>query len=199
MKSYETNKCAWFRERVDLYVDGEIAGEELESFETHVAGCETCRSELELARRVIGDLRSLPDLACPDRVVDAAAGRIDLTAPGPRRARFWDWLGGKGLFTLRPALAATALVVVVAAVYVASNHGVLWHGPDTTLVSVGSGFSQQELEEIEAAQEGVEIAFAYVGKYGCKTGIMVTNEVIEERVVGTVRKAMEREAASNHQ
>ena len=199
MKSHDTNRCAWFRERIDLYVDGEMTGEELESFETHLAGCETCQNELDMAGRVLGGLRALPDLACPDRVVDEAAARIDAPAPvpSPVRGRLWGWLGGRGLLTLRPALAATALVVVVAAVYVASNHGVLWHDTDT--VTVKSDFTPQELEEIEAVQEGVELAFAYVGKYGCKTGIMVTNEVIEERVIGTVRKAMERDAASKHQ
>ena len=197
MKSYDEEKCAWFRDRVDLYIDGDLAGEELERFEAHIDGCAACRGELELARQVVDGLRSLPGLACPDSVLDEAAGRIDVKQPAAGRNRLREWLAGVRILTLRPALAAMTLVVVVAAVYMVSHEGLMLpDDPDSTQQLTAVEMTPQE---VEAARQDVALAFAYVSKYSRKAGVIVKNDVIDERVVPTVRKAMDRNAASNHQ
>lgn len=197
MKSYDAENCAWFRDRVDLYIDGDIAGEELEQFEAHLDDCAACRNELALAKQVVDGLRSLPDLTCPDSVVDEAAGRIELSPPAAGRNRLREWLAGVRVLTLRPALAAMALVVVVAAVYMVSHEGLLiTDDPDSTLNVTGDVMTPQEAEE---AEREIALAFAYVGKYSRKAGFIVKNDVMDERVISTVRKAIDRNAASDNQ
>jgi len=197
MKSYDAEKCAWFRDRVDLYIDGDIAGDELELFEAHLDACAACRSELDLTLHVLDNLRSLPGLTCPDSVVDEAAGRIEPNQPAAGRNRLREWLAGVRVLTLRPALAAMALVVVVAAVYMVSHEGLLVpDDPDSTQYLTTHEITP---EEAETAEREIALAFAYVSKYSRKAGFIVKNDVIDERVVPTVRRAMDRNAASNHQ
>ncbi|HYU56959.1 MAG TPA: zf-HC2 domain-containing protein, partial [Actinomycetota bacterium] len=87
------------------YVDGDLAGDEREAVETHLAGCATCREEVALARRAVAALEALEPAPSP----------LGLGTPAILGARTTPRRG-----VLRPrwaaALAAAAVVVVAAAV-----------------------------------------------------------------------------------
>ena len=106
--------------RLSAYLDGEVTGDERSALDAHLAGCEACRA-------LLGELRTVTTEASAMRAEDdePAAnlwpGIEERLRPRGRRRR---WLAalvpgapGTGTAWLRPALAAAALVVAVAAGY----------------------------------------------------------------------------------
>jgi hypothetical protein len=93
------------------YADRSLAGEALEAVERHLAECETCREDVQLAEAARERLRELPELDVPAGTRRAAAlaldreGSTELGGGGRRDAR--RWLAG---------LAAAAVIVGVIAV-----------------------------------------------------------------------------------
>ena len=70
-------ECPTWGERIDHVLDGELSPEEEALFRGHLAGCDTCRRELEQERQLRESLAALPELPCPPRVaqrIEAATG-----------------------------------------------------------------------------------------------------------------------------
>ncbi len=94
------------------FVDGAASPEERSLVEAHLVTCETCRSEVELARRGRAALRTLPDMPAPD--ISSAVGQTlglgeeaSLGSPAPRpRGRSGSLFWGAG------AGAAAALIAL---------------------------------------------------------------------------------------
>ena len=85
------------------YAEGSLGADEHAYVEEHLAGCDRCREELELATEARGVLRSLPDLDAPSGIPLAVR----------RRAR-----GGTASRTLRVAgIAAAASIVAAGAIF----------------------------------------------------------------------------------
>ncbi len=212
--------CAWVRERIDPLLDGELAASEEARLQDHLGGCPSCRSELALARSLQGALRDgLPQLACPPEVTarvlaiarrEEAEGARRQAADRPPAARRsgglggWlaGWLGG-GL--LRPALAAVALAVLLAAPFVyrdlvrSGGPGVpevatLPPGPAAPApVTDGRtapepGFSPAE---VAAARAQARLVFAYVAAVGRDAGRAVEDDVFAQGIVLPARHAVE--------
>ena len=58
--------CDKTRELMILYMDNELEGEELKSFEEHLKSCESCRLELEEITRVIELCAEIPEEDLPE-------------------------------------------------------------------------------------------------------------------------------------
>jgi hypothetical protein len=67
--------CA-LTDRLDAFLDGDLAPAETTAFEAHLAGCAACADEVVLARRLHAGLRALPPAPCPDDVFEGALARI---------------------------------------------------------------------------------------------------------------------------
>ncbi|MDH3197404.1 MAG: zf-HC2 domain-containing protein [Candidatus Krumholzibacteria bacterium] len=172
------NNCTWVRERIDPHLDGELRAGDAERLERHVAGCAACAREVELARRVVAELRALPTHGCPDAVVarvEALVAGIQTPAQGRlARARAW-----RTAVFARPAM--TVMLVAIAAVTVfvlTQRHRVA--GP------AGERYTQAE---VEAARGELMVAFAYVGKYSRMTGSILREEM-DEGLVEPLDRAM---------
>lgn len=61
---------AWFEERVEAFVDGELSADELKVFETRLAADATLQQSVNDARTVISVLRTASRAHCPDVVSD---------------------------------------------------------------------------------------------------------------------------------
>jgi hypothetical protein len=175
-----SDKCSWFLDRIELYVDGELAGDELASFEGHAGSCAACREELSLATAVVGKLRALPLQRCPEHVVEEAAARAGDEEPLIRR--LLGWLGGRGDHALRPAMAVMVVVIVAATVFVMSRHE---QSPFN-----GNGDVEYTEQEIELAKIDAQLAFAYLGRYSRRTGEIIKKEVIQDRVMKPLGKTI---------
>lgn len=94
----------WVRERCSAYLSGELADAERQAFESHLAGCATCRAEVREVDQLVAALRSLPIPMppCTFELTPAQAAQAE-------RHRSWLW-------PLLPSLAsgmATLLFLVV--------------------------------------------------------------------------------------
>lgn len=184
-----SDSCSWTQERIELYVDGELAGADREEFERHVGKCQKCREELTLAEAVVSELRSLPQLDCPEGAVEKAAAVVGTETSGPEGTwldRLRRLAGGRVARAPRPAMAAMLVVIFAAAVFVLSRHE----------QSPLNGSNRKETaetvteKEVELAKLDVMIAFAYIGKYSKRTGQIVKQDVIADRVVKPLGKTV---------
>lgn len=177
--SDRSNHCQWTLENIESYLDDELDAPSRETFERHVNACPACAAELEFARRVVVELRALPQLRSPDRVVDAAATRV---LRGSIIDRLRAWLDSLVQPALRPAMVAMLVVLAAATIFVVSLRD------RSEQQMAANGYSKQEIEQ---ARTQALIAFAYVGKYTNRAGRIVTQEVLGERVFGPVREAVD--------
>jgi anti-sigma factor RsiW len=104
-----------YRDNIGAYVLGALPELEVELLERHLAGCESCRSEVEELRPVTAAMaRSVPQVEAPPSL---KAGLMEIVnseaaarTPQPRRERrsLWSWFSG-----LQPRMAAAMAVGVL--------------------------------------------------------------------------------------
>ena len=170
--------CAWIRERIDSFIDGELTTAEQSILESHTKGCFACRHELELATNVLSEIRSLPKKKFSDALTARVFEQIEDASGGkerPRRPAGWFgglWRSG----TLRPALVGVFVLLVVVSTIVIDR----FNPPDDRV-------SPEELAEAEAA---LKWTFTYLNDVNRRTGIVVRDDVIETRIVRPVQRAM---------
>jgi anti-sigma factor RsiW len=173
MTSNYENHCGWALDHIEPYLDDELRGGERARFERHVRACDTCASELRFAARVVGELRSLPALRAPERAATVSAAPE--AAPSPIE-RLLARLGESWMLARRPAMVAMIVVIAAVGTFVISQH------EEAPTVAVSD-------EEIEEAAQQTLLAFAYIGKYSRRTGVMLRDEVIGGYVVDPVERA----------
>ncbi len=113
-----------YKDNVAAYVLGALPELEVEIFERHVAGCDSCRAEVEELRPVAHAMaRSVPQVEPPPslkaslmQVVNAeaalrapAAARDNRSAARPQRRSFAEWVAG-----LQPRTALASAMAVLA-------------------------------------------------------------------------------------
>jgi anti-sigma factor RsiW len=104
--------CEW-KLKIETYVDGELPAEDLAPCEAHLRECLACRQAVLSSLQIKQAIRS----AAAGRYMPPAALRV--AALGARRRRRLSWLP-----TLRPITAAAlVLLVIAAAIWLATPHG----------------------------------------------------------------------------
>jgi anti-sigma factor RsiW len=166
------DRCLWTLDRIDPYLEGDLDSEEIAKVENHLADCEDCREELALARAVVQELRALPALECPPGVVERAAA-LGTSNHESAIHRLLGWFGGRNVFNLRPAMAVMVLVIAAVSVFVLSQH-------EQSPFHKEPKYTEQE---IELATVDAMLAFAYLGKFSKRTGEILKNDVINDRVI----------------
>jgi anti-sigma factor RsiW len=184
--------CNWVLDRIEPFVDGELATDELESIEAHSASCRSCREEIALARSLVTELRSLPALECPSSVVDEAAARAEAgrrtgARPGTFKERLRGWYGSLSVPVPKPAMAVMIVIIVAATAFVLSQHE---QSALNGRVEVADGTPTEQ--EVELARIDVMLAFAYIGKYSRRSGEIIKQDVIGDRVMKPVGKTVTR-------
>lgn len=79
-----------FVEMLCPYVDGELSVAERQELEAHLAGCQSCREELDGLGALVQQLRELPVLSAPPELLASVRRGFDEASAGraaPRRAR----------------------------------------------------------------------------------------------------------------
>ncbi len=181
--------CNWVLDRIEPFVDGELVKSELESFQAHTASCQSCRQEIDLARSLTEELRSLPALECPASVVDESAARAGAATAGGwldrLGGRLRDWYGALSVPVPKPAMAVMIVIIVAATAFVLSQHE---QSTSNGRVEVAGGAPTEQ--EVEIARLDVMLAFAYVGKYSRRTGEIIKQDVIGDRVMKPLGKTV---------
>ena len=113
-------ECPTWGERIDHVLDGGLSPEEEALFRGHLAGCDTCRRELEQERQLRESLAALPELPCPPRVaqrIEAATGVASRPGFAPTQGRrSGRWSERRSSRWARMAVGLTAAAAVLLAV-----------------------------------------------------------------------------------
>jgi len=163
-----TFDCAEVFDRLDAWVDGDLEASEASRMQAHVEGCSGCREEHRFAEEIRAELRGMPELDPPERVLAAVQ-----EAAGPTASERLN--GVLGWLTLRPAQAAVG-VAAVAILLLA--------------IVPRSERSQPQYtdREIRRATAETRLALAYVGNAARRAERGVRKKVLEEReFAATVR------------
>ena len=110
-----------YKDNIGAYVLGALPDLEVELLERHLAGCESCRGEVEELRPVTAAMaRSVPQVEAPPELksrlmeivnAEAPARSAESAEPPRRRERrsLWSWFSG-----LQPRMAAAMALAVLA-------------------------------------------------------------------------------------
>ena len=153
----DTTRCEWASDSMDAYLDGELTDVDVTVLKSHLDECGECREELESARRVLSELRDLPELRCPDGVTDnliATLGAGNAAQPGRttgRRTSFLpEWLAARRFGLFRPALVGSLiLVIAVSAIWIGRQNRSTGNDPGYTPEQVAQ--AEAELVDVEGA------------------------------------------------
>ena len=70
MQTNNSSQCQLFQLHIDAYLDDELEPSRVTEFNTHLAGCESCRRELAYAEQLHRAVVSLPILDCSDSALE---------------------------------------------------------------------------------------------------------------------------------
>ncbi len=167
------SNCRWTRERIDRFLDAELDGGDLMTFQGHVDVCSGCRRELARAETVLRELHSLPDLHCRDEVVDRAlaaaqAAPVARHRAGRRSPAWWPFP------VFRPALAgALILALVLSSLWVANRSR--------------SDFTPADVAD---AEEELKWTLAYLDDIGRRSSMTAMDKAFQTGMVGPLRRAV---------
>ena len=175
MRRFEPNDPrTWADDRVEAFLDGDLAALEAEAFDHALADDADCEAELFLATRIRTELRALPRPACPPAVTRAviAQARRDVRRARPERLR--AWLDRWWTPFWQPSL---AMALLLALVFTASLVG-------------RPAAPAADAARVEAALAEAKWTLAYLSQVGRQTGRSVRHDVLEHRVVEPVQAAL---------
>jgi anti-sigma factor RsiW len=166
-RSDDNKICAWVSDNIDMHIDGELSGESLMRFDSHVHDCLRCQHELASARRVLNELWTMPAMECPDEVIGSVHREVAAAQAVPKRQRF-SWLRAAWF---RPALAgAFTAVAIMSSLYIVD-------------INRSQAPTAQEVAEAEAA---LRWTLAYVSDVSRDA---VMKEAVEGGLVGGLQRA----------
>ena len=175
MKPSESPIHDWMDARVEAYLDEALSIDEQARFEHALAADADWEAELFLARQIRDGLRALPHPECPPHVTAAVLAKVRRQAHASWIDRMETWLQEQWLALWQPALAMAVLLLLVVS------------------ASLIGRPQQQEPAyaeaEIQRAMQEVQWTLAYLSEVGRQTGKTVRDDVIADRVVGTVQGA----------
>jgi anti-sigma factor RsiW len=98
-------------DRLDAWIDGDLPPSEDAVFETHLFSCEPCAASERRARAIADELRSLPELKPPERLLDAVG---DITRHQARPAFRGTPRAHRSWMLAAAALLAAGLSAIIA-------------------------------------------------------------------------------------
>jgi len=167
----QQTSCVWVCDHLDLYLDRDLPPTETEAIRSHLGDCADCASELAHAQAVLGTLRTLPVLTCPEVVSVAIRKQI---GPAPS---FWRrlWTGRLS----RPALVGAVAVALLAVTAIVGRYQTV--APPRV-----------DSEELAVARAEAKWAFALISGVARRTEKTVREEVLDPRLVAPLLRAIEK-------
>jgi anti-sigma factor RsiW len=169
--------CFLTLERIEGYLDDDLEAPERVEFECHVAACSACREELDLARRMLREIRGLPQKECPDGVVEKVFAAAE---PDGRRPAGFSLRGlfGWRAWSLQPVAVTVVILMVLASTILIGR------------IRNGSNSASPTPSEIARAEAELRWTIALVGDVGRRTGFTVRDDVLGKRVLEPTRRAV---------
>lgn len=179
--------CRRIDDLAEPYVDGELDETEHARVERHLKSCGTCRARVELARDIQHGLRALPTLVCPAEVTASVIEATEGASPASARVLHGPWW--RRPTAVRAAMLAAAAIL---AVTIASSFR-------TERLPTPPPVSTHQAEAVAQAEADVKLALAYLGRIGERTGTIVREDVLEQRVATPVLRSVRRALTPNEE
>lgn len=148
--------CEGIRDRLMDLIEGELTAGEHQRVEAHLAQCPECSREVRALRETLARLRSLPEPAVPDGLLDgfSAAVQRRISAETPPRVVLWRrvtaWLSGRSSLRPVPALSAAAVLGLLLAIGLVRTPRAPQPSPVPEVLVVGETLSiAQNLDVLE--------------------------------------------------
>lgn len=211
----DESRCESCCENLESWVDGQQGAremtavdlEEAQRVQQHLDQCESCREEARWALEVHRSLADLPDLVCPDEVLEGVErARRRLESRGSAR---W-WIGRFTPEQLPTGWSPTTALLAAAALLGAIALAGTWmvrverplHLPPTDSIEqrdlladdlerqlAAEGYS---LADLERAEREAKVALAMLGVVSQRAGLVLRDDVLKEQVAMPPRRALER-------
>lgn len=172
MRTGHDPHCDEVLDWIEPYLDGDLSEGEAAQVETHLAGCPACAAQLDLAARIQGELRSLPQLDCPPEILERVErqGR-GVVVPFPVR---------RTASRLASRLTAAAAVLALAV-----GGGALFLNLQRP--------ADPSPEQIAQATAEAKLALAYLGKATRRASVDLRDEVIAKRLIAPATRRSSKE------
>jgi len=163
--SDELMTCASVAERIEAFTDGDLDEATVRGIRRHLSACPNCAEQAELARTLTTELRALPKLELPDRVMDEVRTTVGLPPEveigvTPKR-RYRPWL----------AAAAAFIIAITGTFLIHHQH-----------------HSEAQQEALRAAAE-LRLALACVGGITQRADREIRHEVIDQRLIPMISRS----------
>ena len=168
-----------FDEALEAYLDGDLSPAEARRLEAFARTDAEAREELRLARLVQHRLQALPPLVCPPDITSAVFdyARRDVRSGFVERIR--SLMSSNWATIIRPSMAVGVLVAVIIV------------GTLNTRPIPEPQQTAQTTEEVGKALNDAKWVLAYLSDIGLKAATSIREEVLEERVVAPVNRALD--------
>ncbi len=177
MKGNTQGNPSWASERVEAYLDDLLTSGEHQAFEEELEHSLELREEVEAARELQNQLRSLPIQSCPEGVTAQVLQRIQKRESPFSHLRRWlflsEWVQPRSSL----AVLAAACVVILILVF-QTNRPIEPPSPRPTP------------REVRAAEREIEVTLAFLAHVGAKTGAAVQAEVYKSAVVVPIQETV---------
>jgi|SRR5690242_147516 len=139
------------RERLSVYLDGELGAEERAALERHLPGCARCQAELADLRGVRALLRALPTPAAPRSFTLPDDGAVPQPIATARRSARWTTTGAvaRAMEWVGSVAAVAGLLLLLGTALGGGPHG----GAASTAAGTTGQFGQRTATA-QAAQQG---------------------------------------------
>ena len=178
MSNSISSQCHFVQLQIDSFIDGDLDAPQVEAFKNHVGDCQACEQELLYAQSMLGAVRDLPLLDCPDHVLEpihrlsGGSSATDSTSTQSLLSRLQQ------LFSDAPVFARYAfpmvLVVMLAILFTITPR---WqeNGPQLAEVPQVSAeaVEQYSPEDIYQALQDLNLAIEYLSDMSRRTEAMI--------------------------
>ncbi len=172
------DKCREIRSMFDRFLDEDLPPGEESRLRNHVAGCEGCRTELQGEQEIAAELGSLPELPCPEHVLESI--REAIGDRGEKILRFDERKFSSRAFPWR--WVSVGLAAAIAA-YVLIGIPGMDRGEDPRFA--------QSPETIRQARNTAKWSLAYAAVMMGKTEVDAIETVLTEQFPASLRKGLQ--------
>ncbi len=169
--------CTEVLERLEAYVDGDLAAAEAAAIEDHLEGCSACAAEHRLASAVRRELRALPEL-------DATPAVLREITRSAQRARFRE--PSRRVPTRRLAWTRLAAAMLATAMLGAG----LWWGILRQAPAEPSAIADPA--RVAQATEEARYALAYLTRVNRRAGLKLRDDLFVDRVAKPAARGLSR-------
>jgi anti-sigma factor RsiW len=167
--------CAQVQDLLERHLDGELTPEFATRVEGHLARCEACSSDHELATEIREELGRMPQFDAPETIMTAARLQSSDATPPPPSSR-----------TRRPVLQRPAIAALAMAAVAALGVAAVLLLPGTTRPPA------DDAGTIDQASTEAMLAFALIADATRRAEDELMEGVLKERVLGTAVRGLSR-------